>query len=344
MSRPNMHLKKIYTERFYNNWPTWPLIYEWEDIFADFFKLELADCMKAAVTTFYLDKILRYISRKIFSDNRLLIFADKFISKRTALYFELLPRSSFYFTGSKNTIPIIIDFSRNTDLQLFYNAYKNCKLVLIANLQAYNYLKSFNCPLNIYHLPQSISDKYRINPGSHFKKSFDLIIPGRVDSVLLEFLKAYEIKFPDIEYLYRENINGEFFYVSNKTSVRYRGQGREEYMDLLKASKAALYSTVGIDGDAARTGGFSPVTPRFLEMVSAGCHIIARYPVNEETQFFDLEKFCPSCENYLLFENELLKALLPGGPDLKFYESYLAKHYTSERAKQLKQILALTPS
>jgi hypothetical protein len=335
-----MELKIMYTERYFNNWPTWPLIYEWEDVIADALKLELADSIKASVTTFYLDKILRFASRNIFGDNRLIIFADKFIKKRMGLYFELLPRSSFYFTGSKNTVPIIIDFSKNIDLGLFYKAYKNCKIVFISNLQAYNYLKQSKCPLNIYHFPQSIADKYKITADTSFKKKFDLIIPGRVDSILSGFLQEYEKKFPGIEYLYREHINGEFFYISNKTGVHYRGHEREEYMNLLRASRVTLYSTVGIDGDEERTGGFSPVTPRFLEMVSAGCHIIARYPINEETQYFELDKICISCANYSLFENELSKALNRGMPDLRLYESYLAKHYTSERVKRLKNILA----
>jgi hypothetical protein len=240
-------------------------------------------------------------------------------------------------------VPIIIDFPKSTDLNLFYRAYKNCKLVLIANLQAYNYLKQQQCPLNVHHLAQSIADKYKINPGAAFEKKFDVIVPGRVDSVLLGFLKQYEQKFPDIECLYRDYVNEEFVYISGKTGARYSGHGREDYMELLRASKATLYSTVGIDGDEVRTGGFSPVTPRFLEMVSAGCHIIARYPANEETAYFELDKICASCEDYAKFENELTKALKGNGPDLKLYESYLANHYTSVRAKQLQDILEDIP-
>lgn len=333
-----MKLELLYTDRNFETWPTWSLIYEWEDTITEVLNLKLADSKVASVTTFYLDKALRFTSRKIFSDNRLLIFADRFIHKKTGLYFELLPRSSFYFTGSKNTVPIIIDFWKTIDLPLFYNAYKNCKIVLIANLQAYNYLKELNCPLNIYHFPQSIADKYQIKPTQPFTKLYDVIVPGRVDSVLWNFLKEFQKKFPEIEYLYREEINGEFYYVSNKSGRRYRGQERNEYMELLQASKVALYSTVGIDGDSERTGGFSPVTPRFLEMISAGCHVIARYPKNAETDFFEMNRFCISCDNYELFEKELSKAL-GHKPDLNFYGDYLQKHYTSERAKLLKEIV-----
>jgi hypothetical protein len=335
-----MKLQVLYTERYFNEWPTWPLIYEWVDLIALSLNLELADSLRASVTTFYLDKVLRVTSRNIFGDNRMIIFADKLVNKRLGLYFELLPRTSFYFTGSKNTVPIIIDFSRTTNLKLFYNAYKNCKAVFISNLQAFIYLKQCKCPLNIYHLPQSIADKYKITADTSFKKTFELIIPGRVDSILLGYLKEYEEKFPNVEYLYRDYINEEFMYISNKTGIRYRGQDRQEYMALLRASKVTLYSTVGIDGDEARTGGFSPVTPRFLEMVSAGCHVIARYPINEETKYFELDKICTSCDSYSLFENELSKALNGDGPDMKLYESYLEKHYTSKRIEELKSILA----
>ena len=334
-----MRLEVFYTDRYFQKWPTWPLIYEWEDVIAEALDLKFVDSGKASVITFYLDKVLRFTSRNLLGNNKLIIFADKFINKKPGLYFELLPRSSFYFTGSKNTIPIIIDFWKTINLPLFYNAYKNCRAVLISNLQAYNYLKECDCPLNVYHFPQSIADKYRINPEAQFKKLYDIIIPGRVDSVLLEFLKEYEKKFPRVEYLYREDINGEFFYISSKSGMRYRGQNRDEYMNLLQASKITLYSTVGIDGDEVRTGGFSPVTPRFLEMISAGCYIMARYPLNEETRYFEMDKICISCDNYQAFENELSKALNGNGPDLKLYENYLSKHYTSARADLLKSIL-----
>lgn len=334
-----MKLDIIYTDRNFQEWPTWPLIYEWEDVIAEKLGLSFADSYRASVTTYKLDRVLRATSRKLFGDNRIIIWLDQYIPKRKGFYFELLARSSFYFTGSKNTIPVIIDFSKSTNLKLFYKAYANCKVVLIANLEAFNYLKSLNCPLNIYHFPQSISDIYQINPETKFIKHYDVIIPGRVDSVLWGYLKQYEQQFPGIEYLYREYINEEFVYISNKTGKQYSGQSRVDYMNLLRASKTALYSTVGIDGDENRTGGFSPVTPRFLEMVSAGCQIMARYPANAETQFFELDKICVSCDTYQVFENELSRALNNSGPDLKIYQKYLVPHYTSQRAILLDQIL-----
>ena len=212
-----MKVEIFYTKRYFNNWPTCPLIYEWEDVIARPLNLQLVDSLKVSVTTFYLNRILRFTSSNIFGCSRLIIFADKLINKRAGPYFELLPRSSFPFTGSKNTVPINIDFSKNIDLNLFYNAHRNGKVVFISNLHAFNYLEQSKCLLNIYHFPQNIADIYKITADTSLKKTFNMIIPGRFDFILVGFLKENEQKFLGIEYLYREYTNGEYVYISNET-------------------------------------------------------------------------------------------------------------------------------
>ncbi len=48
------------------------------------------------------------------------------------------------------------------------------------------------------------------------------------------------------------------------------------YINLLRASKISFYSTPGIDGGEKRTGGFNPVTPRYLELLSAQCQLLGK--------------------------------------------------------------------
>jgi hypothetical protein len=335
-----LKLEAIYTNRYFETWPSWQIIYEWEDVISKELALDLIDARSASVVGKIPDKILRLLSRKLFrTSNRILPLLDRLIHKKTALYYELLARETFYFTGSKNTVPVIVDFWKFTDLDGFYQAYKNCKAVLISSIEVYNYLKRNNCPLNIFHWPLSLPDKYRLNETSTGRREFDIVIPGRGNEVLWDYLKTYEKEFPDIEYIYREAINGELCYVSNHRGVIGTFQDRDAYMQLLRRCKTSFYSTPGIDGDEKRTGGFSPVTPRFLEMISAGCRIIARYPDNDETRFYHMEQICLSCNDYPTFRKELSGALNSSCDLPALYGAYLKKHYTSATVTQLTAIL-----
>ena len=62
----------------------------------------------------------------------------------------------------------------------------------------------------------------------------------------------------------QQEANGEFIYVLNKKGPLGKFDSREEYIQLLRASKIAFYKTPRIDGDERHTGGFNPVTPRLL--------------------------------------------------------------------------------
>jgi hypothetical protein len=336
-----MELKVIYTDRYFLDWPSWHIIYEWEDILSEHLSVKLIDSRKASVITKYTDKALRYISRQLYgSSNKMLPVFDRLIYKKEALYFEILVRGAYYFTGSKNTIPVIIDFWKGTDLDTFYQAYRNCRAILISNIEVYNFLKDNKFPINIYHFPLSLPDKYRLSGESAFDKIYDIIVPGRSNPVLWGYLMEYEKKFPDVEYIYPEQVDGEFYYVSNKSGRIGKFNKRDEYINLLRSAKVGFYSTPGIDGDEERTGGFGPVTPRFLEMVAAGCKIIARYPQSAETAFYEMNKVCISCDNYSQFEQELSNALNSENSCFAQNEVYLEKHYTSARIDLLKSILS----
>ena len=91
----------------------------------------------------------------------------------------------------------------------------------------------------------------------------------------------------------------------------------------------------------ARDGhkNFNHVTPRFLELLAAGCHVLCRYIPNADTVHFELDKFSPSIETYVQFEKRMDEALKTP-IDKEKYKNYLKKHYTSVRAKQLEEILA----
>jgi hypothetical protein len=239
----------------------------------------------------------------------------------------------------KKIIPVIVDFFvSSSGLDNFYQCYKEYDLVLVSSLEAYNYLKKEQIPLNIAHFPLSLPDIYKLTKETQFEKKYDLLVAGRENPVLDSYLSTYVSKHPRFEYIFRKIEDGKFIYHSNKTGAIGEFGTRNEFLNLLRASKCAFYSTPGIDGDEARTKGFSPVTPRFFEFIAAKCFIIARYPDNDETRFFECDSIIPNIESYEAFEKTLNEYLASKDiPDC--YISYLDKQYTSERIKLLKNLL-----
>jgi hypothetical protein len=239
----------------------------------------------------------------------------------------------------RKIIPVIIDFFVSPPyLPPFYENYKEYDLVLISNYDAYNQLKKANAPLNIVHFPLSLSDIYRLTENTRFEKKYNLLVAGRENPVLADYLKLYLSKNPDFDYVYRKLEDGKFFYFSNKTGLIGEFGTRNEFIQLIRASKCAFYATPGMDGGDTRTKGFNPLTPRFFEFMAAKCFIIARYPNNDDTRFFEINSIMPSIGSYEEFENALNKYRKETDTPQE-YIPYLQKHYTSERVKLLKTIL-----
>ena len=152
--------------------------------------------------------------------------------------------------------PIYLNFTRRTEI---------AKPLLIPDIEALNYLKANNCPIRLFHFPLSLPDKYKLASDATFSKVYDIIMPGRINIVLWHYLQDYLIEHPEIEFLHLVQIDGKHFYNSNKSGIVGESENRQTYLNLLRSSKVAFYSTPGMDGGIERTGGFNPVTPRFLE-------------------------------------------------------------------------------
>ncbi len=342
-----MKISKILSCRSFETWVSYDLVFEWEDDFSCELQVPVIN-----IPLVVEESRAQYWYRKVFHNryshkltNNLLSYSLKsfhrklFPRKEFNLVFELGVNTDPSAIISQESVPMIIDFWKHTDLDTFYNVYKNCKLVLISSLEVINYLKYNQCPLNIQHLPLSLPDRYAINALTTYEKRYDILFAGRPNTVLLNYMQEFAEKFPEIEYLRQENIGDELYYVSNKRGIVGKFHSRKEYIELLRASRISFYSTPGIDGGEKRTGGFNPVTPRFLELLSAQCLLLGRYSENEETAFYELDKVCPHIETYIQFENALLAYLMHPLVPLPKYTSILQKHYTSCRVKQLAVIL-----
>ena len=321
-----MELKKIITRRELETWPSWDLVFEWEDIISHYLNLDLIS-----------DKRIRYNNYY----KKLPLFLDILKPNKCSLVFEMKPQLINNRNNIKQIIPYIIDFylKGKTDLQLFYSSYNKCPFVIISSFEVYNYLQQVSCPLHCIHLALSISDRYKINTNTRFEKPYDIVLMGRQNKVLLSYLEKYLGRsHQKILYIYRKQEGERFNYYSSDGEKIGDINTREKYITLLRKSKICFFSTPGIDGGEKRTNGFNQVTPRFLEFVSAGCHIIARYKQNADTDYFELSKFSPSVESFEDFEIMMDKCLNTE-VDMDFYSNYLKKHYTSQRCFELNNIM-----
>lgn len=327
-----MKIEKIYSDRHFNTWPSWQIVYEWEDEISEKLKVPLAKSPYNARRSFkgFLQRYARkLLNRDLTSNSAKGKDAEKF------LYFEMRPRDYHSFSNTNPSIPIIIDFWKRDQVEEFKNYYKDCSHLLITSLEVLTFLKKNNFPGKLVHFPMSLPDKYKITSSQKFDKKFDVILAGRTNPVLLKYFEKYKEKNPHVEFVYREEKNGEFSYFSNKRGLLGDFESRQAYNHLLSMAKVALYSTPGMDDNKGRTGGFNPVTPRLFEILAAGCEVIMRYPENEETKFFELATLAAPALSYEQFEQQMHDALHSPAP-IKRNALYLQQHYTSKRLEIIK--------
>jgi hypothetical protein len=317
---------KIRTNRKKSDWPSWDLVYEWENQF-----------LKGLNTRFsYNIGVKRYINKFLSITN-----FPSFLKRDYEFVWEMEAKSTNSCSNRPNLIPAIIDFHISKGgLKDFFLAYRNNPFILISSLEALSFLKENNFPKKIYHFPLSLADDHRIKPTTQFEKKYDLVLVGRQNPVLKEYLKKYADKNNDFVYVYRI-MEGDFQAKNDASFNYYTSKGefignindRKGYIELIQKSKVGLYSTPGID----TREGFNQVTPRFLELIASGCHIIARYKDNPDTDFYQLNEFCLSINTYDEFEKKM-NNVLKTPVDMKKYSDYLENHYTSKRVELLKTI------
>lgn len=318
----------LISERAYEHWPSFDLIYEWED--------ELIKAIPGA--KLYRNKEL-YINRK-----RVLKFIKRFtginpnaifLKNNKCFHFDLSARTTSNFMNNKNHKVCIVDFYlKGKELRNFYKAYANVEKLFVSSREVYDYLMTHNPVREILHLPLTLPDKYMLTPAIHYEKIYDLVLAGRQNPILLKYLEEY-VKGHPLKIVYRKEIsNGQFLYYTNQGEYVGNIATREDYFSLMRKSKIAFYSTPGIDGGENRTNGFNQVTPRFLEELACCCNIISRYEDNSDTEYFELRDMTHRITCYQDFKKAMDESLTTS-PDLNKYANYLSKHYTSGIAQQL---------
>jgi len=305
-----------------------PIIYEWEDIISKELEIPIL-----AYPSFY--NII----------NRFRIHNSLIGPHKNTFRFVINGKDYDEPMNNKHIIPCIIDFfEKGEQLQEFYKKHSKNKIVLLSSPFDYQYLKENKCPIKIGLFAYSLSDKYAIT-NKNIEKKYDIVLTGRQDPLLYSFFKEYVKRHPEVTYVKRGK---ELDNDTNKTKGYYLNgkeyigtiETREEFMQLQAQGRATIYGTQGYIQDKY-TQDFYHVTPHFLEIIACGCHVIAHYPSGTkgiDAQYYEFDKFSPSVETYEEFESAMDYALRTE-VDINKYSSYLQKHYTSTRVKELKLLL-----
>lgn len=311
------------------------IIFDWEDIFAEGMD---SDIVVRTDLEFKFDEKCRKIYQK--THIPLYRIFNLFDWKRgnTVIMFDASTKRQDGIYNNKKYIPCLIDYFLNeADYQLFLKAYSHNQMILVSSREVYEYLKKKNCPLKIYHFPLSLPDDFKASKT--VEKKYDLVMFARQNPLLVEYIDRYEKEHADFVLVRRKYENGHYiYYLSSTGEVVSVCDTREEYFNLVMSSRIAVYTTPGMDGTREDANGWNQVTPHFLEEVAGMCHIIARYPQNADTEWYEMNKICKCVESYEEFAC-LMDRYRKEKVDCKKYKEYLKKHYTSQRVELLKEIL-----
>lgn len=325
-----MKIKQIYTRRYSpgQNYAQ-PIIYEWEDVISKELNIPVL-----SFPSFY-GRVNHYN-----------IYTPLIGPHRDTFRFVTNGRNFDEPMNSKHIIPCIIDFFEKEDqLKEFYSKHSKNKIVLVSSPFDYQYLKEKKCPINIGLFAYSLSDKYAI-ANEKTEKKYDIVLTGRQDPLLYSFFKEYVKKHPEVTYVKRgqELENDEKktkgYYLNSKDYIG-SVDNREEFINLQAQGRVTLYGVQGYTPNNFTTG-FYHMTPHFLEIIACGCHVLLHYPSGADgadAQYYEFGKFSPSIETYEAFESAMDKAL-NSEVDYKMYSTYLKKHYTSTRVKELQELLS----
>jgi len=307
------------------------IIYEWEDVLSLELGLKVVNRMNLKME--FIDKVLVHLR----------INPLGHFQRRKAIVFKLSANTYSDWTNSSKIIPWIIDFYLPSyKYDNFFKVTSRNHVVFISSREVYELLtkhKLFDKEKYI-HMPLTMPDKYRINGNEHFDKKYDLVMPGRSDSMLMSFVEHYADEHPDFTYVAREHIDGKCAYSVNNRMLGkkriYSFNSQDAYLDLVKSGKIGLWSTRGLD--FLECNGYNQVTPRLLELMTCGCHVIVRYPDNADTRYWRVNEISPSINDYESFRLRM-DVCLSSEVDMKSYARYLNSHYTSNLVFEIKKYL-----
>jgi hypothetical protein len=310
----------------------WDIVFEWEDQLSKSLNIPLLN-----VGTQY-DKIYKpSFLKKILNRLNAYQVYDSLLKKPEGYYlaFHIGPPGVYSFHSARNVIPIIIDFWKHENLKRLQSVFSLSTCVFITSREVYHYLLSQRVRLPIKHLALSLPDKYLQTIGG--ERDIDVIQIGRSNNTLESYMHQFLNEHAGVHYVYaRKGATGLVIH-SNQHGDWGQFKSREDFISLLRRSKVSLVSAPGLDDDQVRTGGFSPVTPRFLESAACGCGMIGIYPDNDDFKYYKIDDICVSVRHYHEFKEKLMDLL---SKENFSYDTFLQQHVTSRRAEELKKELS----
>jgi hypothetical protein len=330
-----LQIRGIYTIRDTPQPHYWDIVFEWEDQLSATLGVPLIAVGKKYDQVYRPDLLKKLLNR--LNAYQLL---DKFFSpKDFYLAFHIGPPGVYSFYSRNNVVPIIIDFWKHENIKRLESIFHLSPVVFVTSREVYNYLSEIGVKINFKLLPLSLPDKY-LKTTIPTERNIDIIQIGRSNNTLNEYMNEFLKDFPDTHYVSVRKNGTDLQVVSNKSGVLGVFKERAEFINLLKQARISLVSAPGMEDDKSRTGGFSPVTPRFLESAACGCKLIGIFPANADFEHYGIMDVCVSVSNYDQFKQLANQYLADKtGPD---YTAFLKKHLTSKRADELTKLLKET--
>lgn len=308
-----MRVDGIYSMREHKSKVYADIVYEWEEDLAEALNVPILHWGKSH------ELACRLIKFRLSTIIKRLLFGRK----KRYLRFVMNAMEDTPLFNHRTCIPIIIDFFVSDNyIDKFIDIYRNCEYVFISSRQAYDKLLSYNLPFKIVHFPLFIS--LREYGDITHDKIYNLTVFGDQinDTLFMKWIRMYTESHKGFTYVYK--IKDGNTYVDSNGNFIANIDCRSSYFALMRTSRAVVYSTPGIRG-RKDANGYDQVTPKFLEYISSYCHVIMRYPINSDTEYFDLRRFGLSVSSYDDFAYSLDKALA-SSVSIDEYDSYLTEH------------------
>ncbi|HSY60305.1 MAG TPA: hypothetical protein VK796_00455, partial [Cytophaga sp.] len=250
------------------------------------------------------------------------------------IVFQMLPPYEFNYFSSNKCLPIIIDVWKS-DLNRLKEFCTYNKWVFIGSLEALQQLNEMGVK-HLSYLPVSISKRYKLDAIP--VKDIDLIVYGRNHLIMNSWIAKLksETNFNIVECV--SDHTGQLCAWSSQTGYLGAVTERKSLMQLIARSHYTAVSSPGNDelneADKLRTGGFSPVTPRFLEAAVNYSIGIGIFPSNPDYTYCEISKAAFSVSSY----EELYKQLQQK-PDYKYWkqqiDDFLELHWTDKRIEKV---------
>lgn len=301
----------IVSNRGCSDWPSWLMVYEWEDILARELGTRVIDYDEWERT--------RDAARSDYGYELCIV---------------MLPDSLDRFPCHGRFVPVVMDVWRK-DLESFIRQIERLELVFVTSLEAFRILQDRGCG-QVAYLPYSFPDQYLLEELP--EKDVDIIQFGRTNPVLDNYMRQLLQRFPDLNYVTTVHHQGTLFFHSSRFGLLEASDTRDRFMAMLRRSTISLVSTAGMDG-SRDTGGFDPVSPRFYESIGCFCRLIGRFPETEEFELLGLNTIAERVDSYQQFER-LVSGYFGQAFDRKQeYQAFLRQHTTGARAVLLENAL-----